>query len=357
MQGWRPADGWLDGRDPLDDLATLLAAPTIANKRWVWEQYDHHVQTNTVTGPGADAAVLTIRGTDRGLALAVDGNGRWVYCDPRAGGALAVAEAARNLAAVGAKPLAVTDCLNFGNPEKDPIYYQFVEAIRGVAEACRALGTPVVSGNVSFYNESSAGAVHPTPTIGMVGLIDDLEARIHPDGAAAGDVLIEIGGGGSHLGASSFLKDVMGTVAGRPPEVDLEAEAAAGDAVRALAAAGIARAARDVSDGGLAVAAAELAFAHPPETGIEIALEDGADLFGALFGEDAARLLVAVSPDDLEAALGVASDHGVAVRVAGRLTDDGVFRVAGHGERPRAELEEAWRESIPRIMKKVDANR
>ncbi|MBW3660341.1 MAG: phosphoribosylformylglycinamidine synthase subunit PurL [Gemmatimonadetes bacterium] len=245
VQAWEPEEGWLAGRDPLDDLATLLAAPTIACKRWAWEQYDHHVQTNTVLGPGADAAVLRLRGTRRGIALTVDGNGRWVWCDPRTGGALAVAEAARNLAAVGAKPLAVTDCLNFGNPEKDRVYYQFVEAIRGIAEACRALGTPVVSGNVSFYNESSTGAVHPTPTIGMVGILEDLEKRIRPDGALPGDILVELGGTGAHLGASSFLKEVVGTVAGRPPAADLEAEAAAGDAVRALSAAGLVRAARE----------------------------------------------------------------------------------------------------------------
>ncbi|HKY60343.1 MAG TPA: phosphoribosylformylglycinamidine synthase subunit PurL, partial [Gemmatimonadota bacterium] len=165
--------------DPWEALQTLLSAPTIASKRWVWEQYDHTVQASTVAAPGADAAIVRIRGTDRGLALAVDGNGRWVYCDPRRGGALAVAEAARNLTAVGARPLAITDCLNFGNPEKDAVYWQFTEAIRGISDACRALDTPVVSGNVSFYNESSRGAILPTPTVGMVGMVD-LDRAILP---------------------------------------------------------------------------------------------------------------------------------------------------------------------------------
>ncbi|HUP20611.1 MAG TPA: phosphoribosylformylglycinamidine synthase subunit PurL [Gemmatimonadota bacterium] len=356
LHAWEPAPGWLDGRDPLDDLETLLDAPTIASKRWVWEQYDHHVRTSTVIGPGADAAVLRIRGTDRAIALAVDGNGRWVWCDPYRGAALAVAEAARNLAAVGARPLAVTDCLNFGNPEKDPVYWQFVEAIRGIADACRALDTPVVSGNVSFYNESPAGAVHPTPTIGMIGVLDDAERRIPPDGGRPGDVLIEAGGPGAHLGASSFLHAVLGETAGRPPEPDLAAERALGDALRDLAAVGLATAARDVSDGGLAVAAAEILFAQVPGIGLSLSLAGG-DAFGSLFGEDGARALVAVRPGSLEAALAALEARGVPARVAGRLTDEDRFAVDGVGERPREGIENTWRDAIPRRMRRADEYR
>ncbi|MDX1622547.1 MAG: phosphoribosylformylglycinamidine synthase subunit PurL [Gemmatimonadota bacterium] len=357
LHAWSPEPGWLDGRDPLDDLEALLSTPTIASKRWVWEQYDHMVRTSTVTGPGADAALLRIRGTRRALALAVDGNGRWVWSDPWRGGALAVAEAARNLSAVGARPLAITDCLNFGNPERDAVYWQFVEAIRGVSDACRALGTPVVSGNVSFYNESPRGAIHPTPTVGMVGVVDDVEARIRPDAARPGDALVEIGGRGRHLGCSSFLKEIVATVAGRAPVVDLEAERAVGEAVRELAGARLVSAVRDVSDGGLAVAAAELAFASPRGVGLEIELGDGEVPHEALFGEDAARLVAAMAEEAVEPALAALEAAGVEARVRGWMTDDDEIRVAGFGGRPRPGLEAAWSEAIPRLMHGMEEQR
>ncbi|HUP01138.1 MAG TPA: phosphoribosylformylglycinamidine synthase subunit PurL [Gemmatimonadota bacterium] len=356
LHAWSPPGGWLDGLDPLAALETLLGSPSIASKRWVWEQYDHQVRTSTVTGPGADAAVLSLRGSNRGLALTVDGNGRYAYCDPRRGAALAVAEAARNLAAVGARPLAVTDCLNFGNPEKDAVYWQFTEAIRGLADACRALGTPVVSGNVSFYNESRNGAIHPTPTVGMVGVIDDLERRIPPDRAAPGDRLLLIGGEGTHLGASSFLKEVGGECAGRAPAVDLEAERAHGDAVRTLNEAGLIRTARDVSDGGLAVAAAELLFALDPEAGIELEIPPD-EVWGAFFGEDGARFVVAVAAPDERAARDLLAARGVPARPLGRIAADGVYRLLKVGERSRAALAEHYFGAIPRLMDRVESSR
>jgi phosphoribosylformylglycinamidine synthase len=355
LHAWEPAAGWLDGVEPLAALERLLAAPTIASKRWVWEQYDHQVQASTVLGPGADAAVLRLRGTRRGLALAVDGNGRWVHCDPRRGAALAVCEAARNVTAVGARPLAITDCLNFGNPEKDAVHWQFVEAIRGIAEACRALETPVVSGNVSFYNESSAGRIHPTPTIGMVGVLDDVERAVPPGRAAPGDRLIEIGGAGSHLGASSFLAEVLGEVAGRAPAVDPAAERVRGDAVRALVAGGLVGTIRDVSDGGLGVAAAEMLFALPPACGMELVLPAGAAPCAALFGEDAGRYLLALPAERAGAALAELARRGVPAREAGRITDDGAFRVAGAGERPRARLFALWDGSIEDRMRRTES--
>jgi phosphoribosylformylglycinamidine synthase len=354
VQSWNPAPGWLDGVDPLEALERLLASPSIASKRWVWEQYDHQVQAATVIGPGADAALLRIRGTNRGLALVVDGNGRWVWCDPRAGAALAVCEAARNLAAVGARPLAVTDCLNFGNPEKDPVYWQFVEAVRGIAAACRALGTPVVSGNVSFYNESAEGAVLPTPTIGMVGVIDDLDRRVPPGRAEPGDVVLEIGGPGRHLGASSFLAEIAGTTAGRPPRVDFDAERALGEAARALAADGLVGTMHDISGGGLAVAAAEISFAFPPRCGLELELPAGSEPFSALFGEDAARLVAVIPAERIERALASLAERGVPARRAGRVTEDAVFRVVGVGERPRARLFSLWDGSLEQRMKRVE---
>ncbi|MGH7542631.1 MAG: AIR synthase related protein, partial [Gemmatimonadota bacterium] len=322
----------------------------------VWEQYDHTVQASTVAAPGADAAIVRIRGTDRGLALAVDGNGRWVYCDPRRGSALAVAEAARNLAAVGARPLAVTDCLNFGNPQKDPVYWQFVQSIRGISDACRALDTPVVSGNVSFYNESARGAIHPTPTVGMVGVVD-LEHAILPGRGRPGDLVLLAGGEGSHLGATSLLEEVVGRTGGQPPAVDLDAERRLGDAVRELAEGDLVRSAHDISDGGLAVAAAELLFAHPPETGLDLELPAGADPVKALFGEDAARILLVIAPEDEVDATRRLSAHRLPVRVAARLTAAPVFRILGLGDRARPDLEALWEGTIPRIMQRTESSR
>jgi phosphoribosylformylglycinamidine synthase len=258
------------------------------------------------------------------------------------------------LAAVGARPLAVTDCLNFGNPEKDPVYWQFVEAVRGIAAACRALGTPVVSGNVSFYNESAEGAVLPTPTIGMVGVIDDLDRRVPPGRAEPGDVVLEIGGPGRHLGASSFLAEIAGTTAGRPPRVDFDAERALGEAARALAADGLVGTMHDISDGGLAVAAAEISFAFPPRCGLELELPAGSEPFSALFGEDAARLVAVIPAERIERALASLAERGVPARRAGRVTEDAVFRVVGVSERPRARLFSLWDGSLEQRMKRVE---
>ena len=191
--------------DPVWTLRTLLSAPTITSKRWITRQYDSTVRTNTVLGPGrGDAAVLRVRGTSKGLALKTDCNGRYVYLDPHMGGRIAVAECARNVACVGARPMAITNCLNFGNPRKPDVFFQFREAVRGMGEACLALDTPVTGGNVSFYNESPTGAVYPTPTIGMVGLLDDVQHAIGSAFARAGDAIILLGEPTSELGASEY---------------------------------------------------------------------------------------------------------------------------------------------------------
>ncbi|HYO45154.1 MAG TPA: phosphoribosylformylglycinamidine synthase subunit PurL [Gemmatimonadota bacterium] len=344
--------------DPMEALETLLSASSIASKRWVWGQYDHHVQTNTILGPGrADAALLSIPGTHRALALTTDCNGRYAYCDPRRGGSLAVAEAARNLACVGARPLGVTDCLNFGNPEKDAVYYQFVEAVRGIADACCALDTPVVSGNVSFYNESPAGAIHPTPTIGMVGLLEDVEHRPR-GGGSPGDSLVLLGGDGAHLGAGSFLAEVLGVVAGRAPAVDLDAERLHAEIVRTLVREGLASIAHDVGDGGLAVAAAELCFGLPSGLGIEVALPAaGSAPHGALFGEDAARYLLLVPVEKLAGLRERLAAAAAPWRVAGRVTNDGSVRFTGVGERSRDELQHRWETAIEDRMETMEEER
>ncbi|HET9581591.1 MAG TPA: phosphoribosylformylglycinamidine synthase subunit PurL [Gemmatimonadota bacterium] len=351
-----PERSEIDAIDPWHALETLLSSPTVASKRWVWEQYDHSVQASTVAGPGADAAIVRIRGTRRGLAIVVDGNGRWVYCDPRRGAVLAVAEAARNLAAVGARPLAITDCLNFGNPEKDDVYWQFVEAIRGISEACRALGTPIVSGNVSFYNESARGAIHPTPTVGMVGLVD-LDRAILPGRGRPGDLVLLVGGEGSHLGASSLFEEVLGRTAGRAPAVDLDAERRLGDAVRQLSAAALVRSAHDLSDGGLGIAALELLFGHPAGTGLDLELPSGAAPVPGLFGEDAGRMLLVIDPAHEGEVLRRISEHGLPARRTGRLTGSPVFRIVGLGDRPRPDLQTLWEGTIPRIMQLMESSR
>jgi phosphoribosylformylglycinamidine synthase len=338
-------------------LETLLSAPSIACKRWVWEQYDHHVQTNTILGPGpAGAALLRIKGTPGALAVSTDGNGRYAFCDPRRGGALAVAEAARNLACVGARPLGVTDCLNFGNPEKDAVYFQFAEAVRGIAEACRALDAPVVSGNVSFYNESPKGAIHPTPTIGMVGLLEDVENRPR-GGGTAGDALLLVGRDGGHLGAGSLLAEVLEAVAGRAPAVDLAAERRHADVVRELVRDGDAVFAQDLSDGGLAVAAAEICFGLPAGCGVDVHLPEGGGPHGPMFGEDGARYLLVVPDERRDAVRRRVESAGVPWREAGRVTGDGRIRFRGVGERPRGELEKRWRNAIEDRMESLEDER
>ncbi len=276
-------------------LLTLLAAPNIASKRAVYRRYDHEVQTRTVVKPGAgDAAVLRLRETSKGLALSVDGNGRLAYLDPYTGGAMAVAEACRNVAVAGAAPLAVTDCLNFGNPEKPEVYYQLEECIRGMSDACRALGVPVVSGNVSLYNETQGEAIYPTPVVGAVGLLDDVAARVGAAFSQPGDVVLLLGAqlqaGESTLGGSEYLVVEHGAVAGKP-SLDMEAEARLQRLLVDLAKTQLLSSAHDCSDGGLAVALAESALLG----GVGFVGEGdwaGGRWDAALFGEAPSRAVV-----------------------------------------------------------------
>jgi phosphoribosylformylglycinamidine synthase len=292
---------------PPDDLGAalvrLLGAPDHCSKRWVWEQYDHMVMADTVRRPGGDAAVVRIHASNRGLAVAVDCTPRYCKADPRRGGAQAVAESWRNLTAVGARPLAITDNLNFGNPERPRIMGQFVGCIEGMGEACRALDYPVVSGNVSLYNETNGEAILPTPAIGGVGLIDDLDRIADPAFKADEEAIILIGETRGHLGASSYLRVIEGREEGAPPPVDLAAERRNGDFVRSLIAGGQITTCHDVSDGGLAVALAEMALAGgrgaritgPRDAwaaGPEGGLPDSPPVHAWLFGEDQARYIV-----------------------------------------------------------------
>ncbi|HEY1301670.1 MAG TPA: AIR synthase related protein, partial [Stellaceae bacterium] len=302
----------LPDRDPLECLAKLLATPALASKRWVWEQYDHLVMGNTIARPGGDAAVIRV-GENKALALATDSTPRYCRADPVMGGMQAVAESWRNLTAVGALPLALTDNLNFGNPERPEIMGELVGAIDGIGKACRALDYPVVSGNVSLYNETSGRAILPTPVIGGVGLVEPERAV----GLALewdGDALILVGKTGGHLGASLYLREIEQSEAGPPPPVDLGAERRNGDFVRAMIADRRVAACHDLSDGGLLVAVAEMAMAG----GHGVALDPPpADLprHAWLFGEDQARYLIETA--EPERVLAAARAAGVPARVIG----------------------------------------
>ena len=292
----------------VESLRQLLRDPTIASKNWVYRQYDHTVRTGTLVKPGSDAAVFFVRYANKILAATTDCNSLYCALDPREGGKIAVAEAARNLTCSGARPLAVTDCLNFGNPYKPENFWQLREAVEGVAEACRAFGTPVTGGNVSLYNESPAGVVDPTPTIGMVGLIDDEKHITTQWFKEAGDVIILVGEIGNEIGGTQFLKVCHGLKIGPPPHVDLAHEIKVQNAVRDLIRAGLVKSAHDCSEGGLAVALVECCF-HPEKLfGAEINLKAGdTPAATVLFNESQSRIVISVAPENLERTMSILS--------------------------------------------------
>jgi phosphoribosylformylglycinamidine synthase subunit PurL len=318
-------------------LLAMLAHPNLCSRRSIFEQYDHQVGTDTVVLPGADAAVMRIKGTSLGFAVTTDGRGRHCYLDPKGGGAATVAEAYRNLSCVGAEPVAVTDCLNFGSPENSESYYQLAACIEGMSEACEVLGTPVVSGNVSLYNETETGAVYPTPTVGMIGVFDDVDRRATPDLKREGDALVAVGGFHPTFGASEYLEIVHGAVAGAPPEPDLALEKFASDAVRHAVEAGIVDTAHDVSGGGLALALAEMALAGG--VGAEVRLLPGGRQDVALFGETGGCILVAVPEGRLQELEPLLVDvpHSRIGRVGGDR-----LKLAGLIDVELSELEEAY---------------
>src|SRR4051812_44407565 len=311
-------------------LQQLLASPNICSKRWVWQQYDHMVQTNTVEAPGSgDAGVLRIKGTQRGLSMALDGNGRWCYLDPRLGAMHAVAEAARKVACSGATPIGATNCLNFGNPEKPHIMWQFSQVINGITKACEELEIPITGGNVSFYNETLGEGIYPTPVLGVVGMLEDVHktVKMHFAGPGRSVVLLRGGEAGdstdaeTEFGSSEYAKEVLGTLWGYPPELDLEKEAALQRTVIELVRQGVVESAHDCAEGGMAVALAEKAF--PAGTGARVNLARGG-LFAeyALFGEDASRVLVSCDPGSLARIKEVAGKYGIAADLIGETIPD-----------------------------------
>jgi phosphoribosylformylglycinamidine synthase len=388
----------------------LLASPVIASKRWITEQYDTSVRTNTLAGPGAsDAAVVRIKDpktnvVKRALALSTDGNGRWCQLNPRVGAMHAVAESARNVAASGARPIAATNCLNFGSPEKPEVMWQFSEAIDGIAEACNALGTPITGGNVSFYNETLGKSIYPTPVIGVLGILEDVSRVLKIAFRNEGDVIVLLDGSGvaatlgspaggaspaptSELGrefsSSEYAKTVAGIVAGEPPAIDLAAEKRLIDCLVALASQGVVESAHDISDGGLAVTLAESCFSSapsvagarhavpvlgassgsssvgaglaPPALGANVTIDDVLPAELALFGERGARAIVSVAPAKLAAVLAIARQCGVAAREIGRVTRDDAFRIEHKGgaviESPVDSLRDTWANSLERTLK------
>ena len=316
--------------DPSAALKRLVGCPDLASKRWAWEQYDHMVMADTVQRPGGDAAVVRVHGSNKGLAVTSDCTPRYCFADPVEGGRQVVAEAWRNLTAVGARPLAVTDNLNFGNPERPEIMGQFVGCIEGIGDACRALDFPVVSGNVSLYNETDGQGILPTPTIGAVGVLDDVAKAATVAFKAPDEAVILIGETGGHFGASLYLREIEGREDGAPPPVDLEIERRNGDLVRSLITDGHVSACHDVSDGGLYVTVAEMAMAAG--IGADIAPPDGAPaLHGWLFGEDQGRYVMTTGgADGVLAAAAAAGVPAMRIGTTGgeRLTVGGAHAIS-----------------------------
>ena len=336
-----------------DVLLKLLGSPNIASKEWIYRQYDHQVQTNTVIGPGeADAALLRIKGASRGLALATDGNGRMTYLDPYIGGALAVVEACRNLVCVGARPIALTDCLNFGDPERPDAAYQLAQSVHGMVSACEALGVPVVSGNVSLYNETRGEPIYPTPVVGALGIVDDVSRHCRSAFRTEGDVVLLLGtsqvsGDAGALAGSEFLETVHGLVAGQPT-LDLDLEVRTQRCCLRLVQAGLLQSAHDCSEGGLAVALAECAIQGGLGFQGTFTLDGRWD--AALFGEGPSRIIVSLAADQLPQVREVCEKEGVPFLVLGTVglgADGGQrFAVSGILDVPLDAIAGSWRHGL-----------
>jgi phosphoribosylformylglycinamidine synthase subunit PurL len=342
------ADG--PGRLPRPDrteLAALLlrmvASPGLCSRAWVTDQYDRYVQGNTVLAQPEDAGVVRIdEATNRGVAIATDGNGRFARLDPYAGAQLALAEAYRNVAATGAEPIAVTNCLNFGSPEDPGVMWQFSEAVRGLADGCQRLGTPVTGGNVSFYNQTGATPILPTPVVGVLGLLDDVGRRTPMGFVQAGDVIVLLGATGEHFGGSEWAFAEHGHLGGSPPPVDLSAEQALALVLRTAPLCS----AHDLSDGGLAQALVECCLRR--DRGATVAV-DG-DPFVALFSESTARAVVSVAEDDLDRLAELADEHGVPCVVLGEVTDQPALTVVDVLSVALAELRTASESTLPALF-------
>jgi phosphoribosylformylglycinamidine synthase subunit PurL len=351
--------------DLTGDLQQLLASPNICNKRWITEQYESYVQLTGVQRPGGDAGVIRVKGTNRGLAMALDGNSRWAYLDPKLGAMHAVAEACRNVACAGATPVAATNCLNFGNPEKPHIMWQFSQSIDGITRACEELEVPITGGNVSFYNETLGEGIYPTPVLGIVGVLEDVTKNATPHYAAPGKTLVLLSGcepgdltdAEAEFGSSEYAKEILGQLWGFPPALDLEKEAALQRCVVDLIKAGVIESAHDVSEGGLAVTLAESGFRNG--LGARVELSSPADEFEALpaeyllFGEDASRIVLSCDQGHVTGIKQVAEKHGITAELIGQTTPE-LFEISIGGKRVVSanigDLRQAWDSALERDL-------
>ena len=332
------------------ELLTLLSSPNITNKSYVYSQYDSTVRTNTVIGPGSDAAVVRIKGTSKALAISTDCNGRYVYLDPKKGGMIAVAESARNVVCSGGLPLAITNCLNFGNPQDPEIYWQFREAVLGMGDACRAFDTPVTGGNVSFYNESNLGAVYPTPVIGMVGILEDVSKSMDMSFKNPGDIIVAIGSINGELGGSEFLKQCHGIIEGPIPEVDLEVESSLHKICLELISKDMINSAHDISDGGLAVNIAESLCSSKENLGADISIDRKLRADQVLFGESQGVIIVSLDPKNLHEIAILAQKYDIYTQTLGTVTDTGILKINDLVDLGRDDISEAYFESLANIM-------
>lgn len=333
---------------------SLLASPTIAHKEWVFRQYDHQIQVNTAMLPGADAALLRIKDQNRALAICLDGNPLYTFLDPRTGGKIAVAEACRNLCCVGAYPVGVTNCLNFGNPEKPDIMWQFQEVIAGIAEACNTFAIPVTGGNVSFYNDTEGLSIYPTPVLGVVGILDDITTALSPGFKKKDAPIVLLGTSKPELGATEYLKHIHGLEKGLPPQIDLTVEKKVQDLCLEANSQGLLLSAHDLSEGGLAVCAAECTFLSQEEIGFTLDIHNRMRSDAFLFGESQSRILVTVLPEKLTQLLDLAKERGIEAAVIG--TTGGQSLKIRHQEQeiiniPIAEALQIWKNAIPDFFK------
>ncbi|WP_044895045.1 phosphoribosylformylglycinamidine synthase subunit PurL [Bacillus alveayuensis] len=331
-----------------ETLLSLLAQPTIASKEWVYDQYDYMVRTNTVVAPGSDAAVVRVRGTNKALALTTDCNSRYIYLDPETGGKIAIAEAARNVVCSGAKPLAITDCLNFGNPEKPEIFWQLEKAVDGMSAACRALETPVISGNVSLYNETNGVAVYPTPVVGMVGLVEDLAHITTQEFKQVGDLIYVIGEAKPEFGGSELQKLLNGNIFGKAPSLDLEIEAKRQKELLAAIQAGVVTSAHDIAEGGFAVALAECVM---NANGLGAKVTINGEAVTELFSETQSRFIVSVKKEHQ-----AEFERLVEAKLIGEVTADALLHIENEqGEEvvrlPVAQMRSVWKGAIPCLLK------
>ncbi len=336
---------------------TVISSLNVASKEWVYKQYDHMVRTNTVVLPGSDSAVIRVKGTKKGVALTSDCNPRFVYLDPLKGGKIAVAEAARNIACSGAKPLGITNCLNFGNPEKPEIFYTFKTALEGMGQACELLNTPVTGGNVSFYNETNGNAVYPTPTIGMVGLIEDVENSLTISYKNEGDHILLVGEYGYNVGGSEYLESVHKQIAGDIPDVDLNTEKDLIDFLQVVAKDRLVNSAHDISEGGLICALAEKSISSELGCNINISLPNHREDF-VLFNEDQSRVIVTSNDKNLDKILELAAKNNLPVYKLGKVTRD-QFKVSINDksiEMKISAVDKLWREALSCKMSQQKTN-